>query len=44
MYTQNNEFILNALLEYIKFIIVTHWECFIREYPSVLWTPKCNNK
>ena len=35
MYTQNNEFILNALLECIKFYITgTHWDCFIREYPS----------
>ena len=35
MYTQNNEFILNALLECNKFFTGTHWDCFIREYPSV---------
>ena len=33
MYTQNNEFILNALLECIV-LTDTHWDCFIREYPS----------
>ena len=30
----NDEFIMNVLLECIKFLTGTHGECFIREYPS----------